>query len=103
MGLGISGNVAVELMESYLNKGHSLFTDNFHSSYILSNYLFDLKTGVIDKVDFTTQEKQKKHMCVVKYNARMGSVDRVDMMLSSITCKRKTIIKWYKKAIFSSS
>lgn len=45
VGLGTSGNVVVDLMEPYLDKGHSLFTDNFYSSPTLSNYLFDRKTN----------------------------------------------------------
>lgn len=38
------------------------------------------KTVVTDKVDFITQERRKKLLCVVEYNERMGGVDRVDMM-----------------------
>lgn len=47
------------------------------------------KMVVTDKVDFTTQEKQKKPMCLVEYGARMEGVNRVDMILSSITCSVK--------------
>lgn len=40
-----------------------------------------------------------KPECVLKYNQSMGSVDKTDMLLSSIECVRKTI-KWYKKVYF---
>ena len=35
-------------------------------------------------------------MCVIDYTKNMGSVDRTDMMISSLTVMRKTL-KWYKK------
>ncbi|KAK9700714.1 Transposase IS4 [Popillia japonica] len=55
-------------------------------------------------------EAIKKPECVKCYNQNMGSVDKIDMLLSSVTwalltksssveCIRKTI-KWYKKIFF---
>jgi len=40
-----------------------------------------------------------KPKCVKEYNENMGSVDKTDMLLSSVECVRKTI-KWYKKIFF---
>ncbi|KAK9680279.1 Transposase IS4 [Popillia japonica] len=44
-------------------------------------------------------EAIKKPECVKCYNQNMGSVDKIDMLLSSVECIRKTI-KWYKKIFF---
>ncbi|XP_060862212.1 piggyBac transposable element-derived protein 4-like [Metopolophium dirhodum] len=41
----------------------------------------------------------RKPDCIIKYNESMGSVDKTDMLLSSVECVRKTI-KWYKKVYF---
>lgn len=43
--LGITGAVVVQLLTPYLNKGHSLYTDNFYSSPSLSQFLLDKKTN----------------------------------------------------------
>lgn len=44
-GLGASGSLVATLMEPYLNKGHTLYTDNFYSSPRLSTFLFDNQTN----------------------------------------------------------
>jgi len=41
----------------------------------------------------------KKPICVINYNQCMGSIDKTDMLLSSVECVRKTS-KWYKKIFF---
>lgn len=51
------------------------------------------------KVDRNTGVDIVKPLCVKEYNAHMGSIDKVDMLLSSVECLRKTI-KWYKKIFF---
>ncbi|KAJ8941083.1 hypothetical protein NQ318_003264 [Aromia moschata] len=154
-GLGSSGSFVSTLMEPYLNKGHSLYTDNYYSSPILSTYLFEHKTNscgtvrqnrkhmptlnkklqkgeidwkssqtilvvkwkdrrdvtmittmdentmiTLDKLDRVTQEPVRKPLCVVRYNEKMGAVDRSDMMISNIECMRKST-KWYKKLFFT--
>jgi hypothetical protein len=43
--LGVSGGIVATLMKPYLNKGHSLCTDNYYTSPTLSPYLFDRKTN----------------------------------------------------------
>lgn len=37
-----------------------------------------------------------KPAAVLDYSSNMGSVDRADMILSSVQCIKKTL-KWYKK------
>lgn len=48
--LGISGSVVTTLLEPYLNKGHTLFCDNWYSSPHLFQYLHDRKTGACGTV-----------------------------------------------------
>lgn len=43
--LGLSGSVVATLMKPYLNKGHSLYTDNWYTSPNLSTYLHEQKTN----------------------------------------------------------
>lgn len=43
--LGKSGSVVMTLVESYLNKGHSLFVDNWYTSPRLFEKLHELKIG----------------------------------------------------------
>lgn len=43
--LGVSGSVVTTLIQPYLDKGHSLFTDNWYTSPVLSTYLFQHKTN----------------------------------------------------------
>lgn len=152
--LGITGAVVMKLMTPYLDKGHSLYTDNFYTSPSLSLFLFDRKTNTcgtvrqnrkgmpdlkkklkkgeviwknsekllalkwkdrrdvtmlstmhenqivtLPKLDRITGDNIKKPLCVLDYNAKMGAVDRSDMLISSIDSMRKNI-KWYKKLFF---
>lgn len=48
---------------------------------------------------YRSGETIKKPTCVMKYNECMGSIDKTDMLLSSVECVRKTL-KWYKKIFF---
>jgi hypothetical protein len=43
--LGVSGGIVATLMNPYLNKGHSLYTDNYYTSPTLSACLLDHKTN----------------------------------------------------------
>jgi len=149
--LGQSGAVVKTLMKKYLNKGHTLYTDNWYTSPILSMYLHKKKTNTcgtvrcnrrgmppFKKTKFQPGQTESKHTgkmltikwmdrrevhmlttihgdeqlpiqkhgkitmkpkCVKEYNENMGSVDKTDMLLSSVECVRKTI-KWYKKIFF---
>lgn len=51
------------------------------------------------KFNRQTGEPIQKPSCVIQYNKCMGSVDKADMMLSTLSCMRKSI-KWYKKVAF---
>lgn len=151
--IGISGGVVKTLIAPYLNKGYNLYTDNWYTSPILSQYLLKKKTtltGTVKKnrrgmpplknklsaggvqsshtknimvlkwldrrevfmlstlyddklADSGKVDRKgvmiKKPNCVVNYNACMGSIDKTDMLLSSVECVRKTL-KWYKKIFF---
>ena len=49
--------------------------------------------------NYLTGSQKLKPECVVDYNIKMGSVDRVDMVLSTLNSSRKCL-KWYKKVFF---
>lgn len=66
-GLGASGNIVAMLMKPYLNKGHSLYTDNFYSSPILSRYLFERMTNSCGTV-----RSNRLHMPKLKGNLKKG-------------------------------
>ncbi|EFN82711.1 PiggyBac transposable element-derived protein 4, partial [Harpegnathos saltator] len=51
------------------------------------------------KINYQTGEPKRKPKCVADYNALMGAVDKIDMILSSLHCVRKST-KWYKKYFF---
>jgi hypothetical protein len=48
--LGLSGSIVITLLKRFLNKGHSLFVDNFYSSPILFEYLHRYRTGACETV-----------------------------------------------------
>jgi hypothetical protein len=48
--IGISGNVVVTLLEPYLERGHTLFIDNWYSSPTLFKYLYDHRTNACGTV-----------------------------------------------------
>lgn len=54
--LGLSGEVAKQLMGKYLGKGHTLYTDNYYTSPNLYDFLFKNKTGSCG-----TKSQQKKY------------------------------------------
>lgn len=47
---GISENIVLTLMEPYLNKGHTLYVDNWYTSPALFHYLHDNNTGACGTV-----------------------------------------------------
>lgn len=51
------------------------------------------------KIDRSTKEEIQKPECILDYNEHMGSVDKSDLLLSSVESVRKTV-KWYKKLFF---
>lgn len=48
--LGVTGSIVTTLLEPFLNKGHSLFVDNYYSSPALFEYLHQYKTGACGTV-----------------------------------------------------
>ncbi|XP_031338615.1 piggyBac transposable element-derived protein 4-like [Photinus pyralis] len=69
-GLGSSGSVVAALMDPYLHKGHSLFTDNYYSSPILSTYLHENETN-----SSGTVRANRKHMPVLNSKLKKGDID----------------------------
>lgn len=53
--LGKSGNIVMTLTEPYWNKGHRLYTDNWYSSPLLYDALFDRKINCCGTVKHTRQ------------------------------------------------
>ena len=51
------------------------------------------------EMNYETGKPKRKPKCVADYNALMGAVDEIDMMLSSFHCVRRST-KWYKKYFF---
>lgn len=52
-----------------------------------------------ENIDYKTNTPIIKPEAIIDYNHNMGSVDKTDMLLSSLSCLRKTK-KWYKKIAF---
>ncbi|XP_060859580.1 uncharacterized protein LOC132936818 [Metopolophium dirhodum] len=65
--LGKSGVIVKDLMKSYLNKGYSLFTDNFYTSPQLSMYLHKRKTNTCGTV-----RKNRKLMPTIEGKLKLG-------------------------------
>lgn len=65
--LGKSGLVVKKLMKPYLNKGHSLFTDNFYTSPQLAMYLHKKKTNICGTV-----RKNRKLMPKMDSKLKLG-------------------------------
>lgn len=61
--------------------------------------MHDDSFGPTGKTNFRTGEPIMKPKCILEYNKNMGTVDKADMMLSSLSCMRKSV-KWYKKVAF---
>lgn len=65
--LGRSGVIVKDLMKPYLNKGYSLFTDNFYTSPQLSMYLHKRKTNTCGTV-----RKNRKLMPTIEGKLKLG-------------------------------
>nr|XP_053613419.1 piggyBac transposable element-derived protein 4-like [Plodia interpunctella] len=66
---------------------------------IMLSTVHDSKLVPSEKIDRVTRLPKMKPECVIDYSKNMGSVDRTDMMISSLTIMRKTV-KWHKKLGF---
>lgn len=51
------------------------------------------------KTNRETGESIVKPLCIDQYNKNMGTIDKVDMLLSPVNCLHKSV-KWYKKVFF---
>ena len=69
-GLGLSGNVVVKLLEPYLNKGHSFYSDNYYTSPFLASYLFEHKTNSCGTV-----RVNRKHMPIFEKKLKKGETE----------------------------
>jgi len=65
--LGKSGVIVKDLMKSHLNKGYSLFTDNFYTSPQLYMYLHKRKTNTCGTV-----RKNRKLMTIIEGKLKLG-------------------------------
>lgn len=69
-GLGATGEIVNSLLEPYLNKGHSLFTDNFYTSLTLSTFLYEKKTNSCGTV-----RQNRKQMPILDKKLKRGECD----------------------------
>ncbi|XP_069960072.1 piggyBac transposable element-derived protein 4 [Cherax quadricarinatus] len=67
--LGISGDVARTMMEPYLGKGHTLYTDNWYTSPLLSDFL---RVNMTDMCG--TVHGNRKHMPKFSTDTHRGEV-----------------------------
>lgn len=51
------------------------------------------------KKNYQIDENIQKPSCVIDYSKSMGTIDKSDAIISTISCTRKTL-KWYKKFFF---
>lgn len=83
--LGISGDIVVDFLTPYFNKGHVIFIDNWYSSPQLANFLHDKDTGMCGTVKKTRKGMPK---LVSKLNRGEIEVAHTDSWLA---------IKWMDK------
>jgi len=69
--LGISGAVVNTLIKPYLNRGHTLFINNWHSSSSLANHLRKKKTNVTGTV-----QKNRKSMPTLSAKLKVGQTEK---------------------------
>lgn len=68
--LKIGGNIVMTLTESYWNKGHKLFIDNWYTSPALAEALFEKRTNVCGTV-----KANKLHMPVFTKKMERGDIE----------------------------
>ena len=94
-------------IENKLQKGEASFRS---SKYLLAMKWYDKREVymlstfhteefVNTKIHYRTKEMITKPKCVVDYNRFMGTVDKTDMVISTIHSQRKNL-KWYKKYFY---
>jgi len=67
--LGVSGNVVAHMMKPYYNKGHIVYTDNWYSSPILTEFLHEKDTGL-----YGTVRKNRKGLPSLDLKLQKGEV-----------------------------
>ncbi|XP_022908188.2 piggyBac transposable element-derived protein 4-like [Onthophagus taurus] len=91
-------NLELEVVQTLVrgihNSGRNLTIDNFFTSIPLATYLLDKNITVVgtlrqNKRDIPREMKASKDR-VVQNNVSMGSVDIMDQMMSTYTCKRQS-------------
>lgn len=83
--IGKSGSIVLTLMKDYLNKGHTVYVDNWYTSPALFSYLFANKTNACGTV-----KANRKGMPVMNKKLKMGDIE----------CKASQnilAIKWHDK------
>lgn len=75
--LGKSGNIVMTLTEPFWNKGHRLYTDNWYTSPLLYDALFDKKTNCCGTVKANRQFMPKFEKTKVKGTTQFFSTDRL--------------------------
>lgn len=83
--VGKTGNIVLTLINPYLNKGHTLYVDNWYSSPALFSYLFEKKTNACGTV-----KANRKNMPVLNKKLKAGDVE-------SKATKNLLAIKWHDK------
>lgn len=83
--IGICGGVVKTLMKPYLNKGHTLFTEDQYTSPILTKYLLKHKTNTIGMV-----RKERRGMPILKRKLKFGEIE-------STHTKNILALKWMNR------
>lgn len=123
-GLGKSGQIVLTLMETYLGKGHTLFLDNWYTSPVLFQYLYDRLTNCcgtvkcnrmflpkLDEklkkgcVEFKTSknimvlkwmDKREVRMLTTLHKNEMVETEKVDHVTNKVKKKPKCIDEYNK-------
>ncbi|KAJ8976674.1 hypothetical protein NQ317_004757 [Molorchus minor] len=80
--LGVSGSVVAHLIKPYLEKGHSLYTDNWYTSPTLSMYLHEHKTSSCGTV-------RPKRKCMPNLTAKINKGETISMSTETLLA-----LKW---------
>ena len=84
--LGISGAIVKKMTETYMDKGHILYTDNWYSSPSLCRYLLSRKTGAVGTVKTNR-----------KYFPKFPDTERGVVNLKRSECGKILALSWKDK------
>ncbi|XP_071050798.1 piggyBac transposable element-derived protein 4-like [Onthophagus taurus] len=85
-GLGISGSITTTLLEPHLDKGHTIYYDNWYSSPHLSSYLLMRNTGSCGTIKYNRKGMPKNFPNKMK----KGEIEMRNT-------KKMMVIKWHDK------